>query len=116
AIGGVCLFFIKKQKAALFAGLLGACLLIVSFCNNEWMQLHQCRLVVYNMAKTDHIELINGKAYSILCTDTTPAKKLMYVTNPAHIRWAAWHQRLREPAGLFDINGKTILLLNRGVD
>ncbi len=115
-ITGVALFLIKKQKAALFIGFTATCILFISFCNDEWMRLHRHQLVIYNTAKSSRIELIDGKNYSVLNTDTAAVKKIAYTTRPAHANWGAWQEALTTPGEIIDINGKTMLLLNRNID
>ncbi len=113
---GLVLFLIKKRTGALFMGLISACLLLLSLCNNEWAHLHQQKLVVYNTAKSNHIELISGKTYQVLNTDTSAAEKTAYTVKPAHIHWGAWQRDSSMANEIVRINGKTVLLLNNDVD
>lgn len=115
-VTGAVLFLIKKKKAALFTGFAAACLLFISFCNDEWIRLHQHRFIIYNTANVNHIELINGKTYSILHTDTTAVKKIAYTIKPAHTNWGAWQQAKTAPGEIIDVNGKTLLILNMDID
>ena len=113
---GLVLFFIKKRTGALFMGLISACFLLLSFCNDEWTRLHQQKLVVYNTAKTNHIELITGKTYQVLNSDTSAVKKIAYTVKPAHINWGAWRMDTTRANEVVGINGKTALLLNNDID
>ncbi len=114
-ITGAVLFLIKRQKAALFMSLAGACLLLTSFCNDEWISLHQHRLVIYNTTRASHIELVNGKTYTVLNTEIANHKKIAYTVKPAHTNWGAWQESNDTPSEVIDINGKTVLLLNREI-
>ena len=114
-ISGLILFVIKKQKSALFTGLVAICLLLSSFCYNEWIRLHQQKLVIYNTAKSNYIELIHGKSFTVLNTDSSATKKIAYAIKPAHINWGAWQEEKRAATDVVNINGKTMLLLNKGV-
>ena len=113
---GIALFLIGKKKTALFAGLIAAVFLMTSFCNDEWVNLHQQRLVIYNTPKACQIELINGKTYTILNTDTAAVKKIVYTVNPAHINWGAWQEHKTASTEIVDLNGKTLLLLDHDID
>jgi len=116
AITGIVLFLLKKQKPALFMGLGVLCVLLLSFCKDEWKRLHQERLVVYNVGKANHIELINGDTYSIVCTDTGAAKKTAYAVKPAHTKWGAWKKDTNTTNEIFYICGKTALLLSQDIN
>jgi competence protein ComEC len=116
-LSGILLFLMKKQKPALFTGLIAACLLLISFSASEWTMLHQRRLVVYNTGKANYIELIEGDHYSIICQDTGSQKKTNYAIKPAHIGWHAWRQdSSATPYEIMNINGKSLLILNQRVD
>jgi competence protein ComEC len=116
-LSGILLFLMKKQKPALFIGLIAACLLLSSFCTSEWTMLHQRRLVVYNTGKANYIELIEGDHYSIICQDTGSQKKTSYACKPAHIGWCAWRQdSVTSLSDIMEINGKSLLILNQRID
>ena len=114
-ITGIVLFFMKKQKQGLFVGLTACCLLFLSFCADEWQRLHQQRLVVYNIGKTNHVELISGRTYSELTTDTVTEKKIAYATGPAHINWRAWTKAGTKAGEIWEVNGKTVVILNEEI-
>ncbi len=114
-ITGFSLFFIRQRKAALFTGIAAACILLVSLCNEEWMRLHQQRLVVYNIPKASHIEQIKGSTYTVLNTDTSASKKISYATKSAHINLRAWQQE-RAANEIMYINGRSFLILNREIN
>jgi competence protein ComEC len=114
-ISGVVLFLLRKQKTALFIGIIAACMLLLFFCSDQLQRLHQQRLIVYNTGKANHIELIKGNTYSVLNTDTTAAKKIEYATKPAHIHWQAWKKDSIAGKELFEASGKTILVLNHEI-
>ncbi len=115
-ITGCSLFFIRQQKAALFTGMAACCLLLLSLCNEEWTRMHQQRLVVYNVPKANHIELISGSSYAVLNTDSTAGKKISYAVKPAHINWRAWRQDSCASREIFYVNGRSVLLLNKEID
>ncbi len=112
AIAGIVLFFMKKNKVALFTGLPACCLLLVLFCQDEWTNLHQQRFVVYNTGKVNHTELVNGKTFSVLHTDTANTRKIMYAIKPAHTYWQSFKQEKSTPNEITNVQGKTILMLN----
>lgn len=87
AIAGFSYFIIKKNRVALFAGLVALNLLALSLCYDEQSRLHQSFLVVYNAGRNDYIELVTGKKYRAVVPDTIPPEKKDYVANPAHIVW-----------------------------
>jgi len=112
AISGVLLFLVKKKRQALFTSLIAACLVLISFCHNEWLRLHQYRFIVYNTGKADRIELIKGGSFAIINSDTGSQEKTGFVVRPAHTNWQAWKNDIASPGEIFDIGGKTVLLLN----
>jgi hypothetical protein len=91
--------------------------LLTTLCFDEWNALHQQKLVVYNISKVNHIELINGKYHCVLYSDTiVSAKTKNYVLKPAHTGCLAW--RSRQYTGnkeILAIGEKAILILNEPV-
>jgi competence protein ComEC len=115
-IAGIILFLLKKQKPGLFTGLVACCFLFASFCKGEWTRLYQHRLIVYNTGKANHIELIKGSTYAVLNTDTSAQKKIDYAVKPAHINWQAWKRDSTATNEVYEINGKTVLILNEEIN
>lgn len=117
-IAGVLVFLLKKNKAALFTGLSAAGILLCALCIDEWNTLHQRVLLVYNIGKVNHIELITGNQFQVLYTDSTVAAKTKnYVLKPAHTGFKAWRQSTiqNDNKVLFQIANKTVLILNHPV-
>ena len=115
-ITGIVLFLLKKQKPALFTGLVSSCLLLCSFCSDEWVRLHQERFVVYNTAKTNHIELIKSGNYTVINRDTATRKKISYAVTQAHIYWQALKKDTTTANEILVAGGKTILVLNNDIN
>lgn len=112
-IAGIASFLLNKNKVALFISITATCLLLLSFCRNEWSVTYQQKLVVYNCSGSTYIEFIDHKKYMVLRTDTgIKENKLAYITNPAHTAWHAWHQTPSIPNDLFTVNNKTFLILD----
>ncbi|MCF8448931.1 MAG: ComEC family competence protein [Taibaiella sp.] len=114
-IAGLAWYFIRHYKPALFGGLLAVCLLLLFTCIAEWSRLQQNRLVVYNIKGGNRIELISGKTYSVVYTDTISGDAASYATSQAHIYWGVQEQKIAVGREVFSINNKTVLLLNRNV-
>jgi competence protein ComEC len=104
------IFFLQKNKRAAIAGLAAACLLIASFCVDRYNDLRQQMLVVYNVGKGHHIEMISGDTHSVLATDTFALGKKEYVVKPAHIGWQALKEK-KSGQRIFSVNGKTAVIL-----
>ncbi len=114
-IAGIAAFLMKKQKAGLYTGLVACCVLVASLCVDQWSALHQQRLVVYNIAKANRIELITGRTCHILSSDTLAVKKMRYGTDPAHINWRVSKYNSSTVAGILHVVAKTVLILNDSV-
>ncbi len=114
-ITGIAVFLLHRQKKALFTGLGAGCILLLLLCSDEWEQLHQRKLVVYNAGKTNHIEVINGSRHAVVTTDTANRKKVQYAVKPAHIAWHAWREETIVNKEVFYINGKKVLVLNEAI-
>lgn len=108
-------YIFRKQKGYLFAGLFIVCLLLSSFCYNEWTALHQRKLVVYNISRANHIELIEGNFHNVITTDTSISdKKKNYSLKPAHTAWHSWKEAKKNgKEELFYIGGQSVLILNK---
>ncbi len=114
AVAGLATFLLKKKKTALFAGLSAVIVLLMLLNADEWAALQQKSLVEYNIAGLNRIELIKGKYYNPLTPDTGDLKKINYATDGNHISRHAW-KKGRDYGGLFIVNGKTVLILNRNI-
>ena len=111
AIAAFALAFFKKRRQPMFAGLALACVLVACLCYDDWHNLQQRRVVVYNTGRTGHVEAIAGNHFAILHTDTTSAKRASYATGAAHKGMQAWLQ-YGHPEKILTINNKRILVLN----
>ncbi len=116
-IAALAVFFMKKQKYGLYTSLISGVLLLLLLCSDQWTASHQHKLVVFNTGKSNHIELIEGKKFTILYQDTGSQKKIDYAVKPAHIMWHAWQQdSATGKREIITINGKRILILNQAID
>ncbi|MBS1688986.1 MAG: ComEC/Rec2 family competence protein, partial [Bacteroidetes bacterium] len=112
-IAGLVVFLLKKRKNALFLSIASCCILLCLLCTDEWAALHQSRLVVYNINHTAQVELIRGKYYSILHTDTVITQdKKDYTLKPAHTAWHAWQQSPAINNEILSFGKYKVLLLN----
>ncbi len=111
----ICLaqFFIKKQKTALLYSLGLGCILLLSFCKNEYIVLQQDKFIVFNTTKNSRVERITGKHYVLIAYDTPTLKKSETITMPLHTYLQAWHKEQIKPEELYFINGKSVLILNK---
>lgn len=110
-LGTVAVFLVRKYKRALFVSLVSLCALMILLCADEYTTLRQSRLVVYNVSKGAHIEMITGRYYYIARTDTA-AVKVQYATTAAHTAWHAWRQAQMSKLGMLDINRKSVVILD----
>lgn len=105
------IFFIKKQKQALFAGLIACCLFLAASCLNQWNVLHQQQLIVYNTAKGCYTELITGKTATVINERSSIDKKTTnYILQPAHINMHIEEQR-NTKANYINIGGKSVFII-----
>ncbi|MGN6566656.1 MAG: ComEC/Rec2 family competence protein [Flavipsychrobacter sp.] len=112
-IAGIAVFLLKKKKPAFFISLSSLCLLLCFLCIDEWHALHQRRLIVYNISHTNYIEIIQGKTFSILHTDSTlDQQKKNYALKPAHTGWHAWQRSPLATNEIIQLGQYKILLLN----
>lgn len=109
-ITSLAILLLRRKKIALAFSALWLILLLVSFGINHSHDKEQKRLVVYNVGKAHHIELISGKTYSVLATVDSMSGKVDYAVTPAHIGWQAMQER-PSPGTLLNMNGKTISIL-----
>lgn len=114
-ITGISLLILRKQKRGVFIAMGSMCLLLLLLCLDKFMSLQQERLVVFNIAKTNHIELITGDRYSVLMQDTVAPSKIRYATDPAHIKWQALQHGGDSQGRVLYVAGKSILILNAPV-
>jgi competence protein ComEC len=89
-IGCLAIFFLKKNRPALTAGMVALCLMFGLLCMEEWKALRQHRLVVYPSGNTARIERIAGKYYQELVAGDTSAPGLINTVSAARTGWHAW--------------------------
>ncbi len=111
-IGSLAFFIMKKKKSAIFISGIALIFLLCSFCCNEWIAVHQDRLVVYNISKINHIERITGKYHTLLNSDTLADSKKNYILKPAHTYWHAWKQKQPTLNKIIQIGKLKVLLLD----
>lgn len=106
------LFFINKQKSKLYTALIASCIILTSFCYNEWIHLHQQYYVVYNISKANYIEHIQGKNYTVLNEDRLSNSHTDNVATPAHIHWQALEKKIDSSKEITRIGNTTVLILD----
>lgn len=112
-ITGVGYYLLQKNKRGLYVGLVSMVVLLALFNLDEWKALHQHNLVVYNINKINHIELIDGKKHWVINTDTIiDERKKNYVLKPAHCGYGVWSSRGYKNDRLFVVRGKRALVLD----
>ncbi len=109
----VSVYIQDKRKQVLFAALSVAVLFLAYTVQQEYVILHSRRLVVYNISRINHVELIQGHTYAILATDTFYSDyKKGYVVRPAHIGYRSNVEQEIQNKDTFRIGNNTVLLLN----
>jgi len=112
-ITGIGYYLLQKSKKGLYTALAAMVVLLALFNLDEWEALHQRNLVVYNINKINHVELIDGKKHWVINTDTIiDERKKNYVLKPAHCGYGVWSSRGYKNDRLFVVRGKKILVLD----
>lgn len=109
-IASLAIYLLRRKLIALICSIALLILLFISFAINNHHDKKQKRLVVYNVGKAHHIELISGKSYSVIATVDSMATKIDYAVQPAHIGWQAMEKQ-QSPGTVLNLNGKTISIL-----
>lgn len=109
-VAGMAIFLWKKQRPAIYIAGTSVLLLLCSFSYHQWIWRHQQRLVIYNASHANRVELIRGKQYRVLSGDIT-ITKITYAITPAHITWQSLNRDTSAIATVYNINGKTALIL-----
>lgn len=115
-VAGVGSYLLKRWKAGLYLSLVSCCILGATFCYQEWIRLHQRRLVVYHVGSTCHTELILGARHHVIFTDTAAKKATEYAVAPARTMWRAWQPGNALPPHHLLIGGKEVIILNNPPD
>ncbi|MFN4246428.1 MAG: ComEC/Rec2 family competence protein [Flavipsychrobacter sp.] len=112
-ITGIGYYLLQKNKRGLYVGLASTVVSLALFNLDEWKALHQHNLVVYNINKINHVELIDGKKHWVINTDTIiDERKKNYVLKPAHCGYGVWSSRGYKNDRLFVVRGKRALVLD----
>jgi competence protein ComEC len=92
-IAALAVYWFRQYRAAFFAAGISSCVLSLSFIYGEFTALRQKKLIAYNVGKATHVEIIKGKTFSVIATDTNLSPlKLSYAVKPAHIALKANEQ------------------------
>lgn len=112
-IASVVIWLLREGKRAIFVGLVASCAFLFLLCDDQHNATQQHKLVVYNTGKHIHAELIAGKHYKLLYTDSSLKQKAEYFTKPAHTGWLAWQPAQAQlKADLYTIGGHSVLFYN----
>lgn len=107
----LCVFFIKKHKAALFTGLSAACVFLLLCCVNQWNVLQQQQLIVYNTPKGNYIELINGRRAILLnAPDSIDERVANRTLLPAHINMQVAEEK-QQNGNVIKMGGHTVFIM-----
>lgn len=99
------------KRQAIIAALCSLAALLASLTFSKWQALQQQQLIVYNMGRSAHVEIITGYKYHIIYTNAIQ-QKASTVTHPTHIHLQAWQQEYGQAQHIFVYGGKRILLLD----
>ncbi len=106
-------FLLRRHKPAIYGSLAALCLLLLMISIRQWGDYSRRRLVIYNIPRSYHAELEEGTAYAVLCTDTSRADDIAFITAPEHTAGTAWMPVAHAPAQeLVYINGRSLLFIN----
>ena len=116
-IAALAIFIIYKSKPALYMSLVNCCLLLLSFNIKQWNALHQEQLIVYNVSRHAHSELLSDCNYLILSesSDSISQKKLDYATKENHVVNKSWGEEKLQQRDLYQFDGKKILFLKNAL-
>lgn len=116
-IAGIAIYLLKKNRTALFTGVIAVALFLISVCVRYAQTLQQEMLIVYNLSKENRIELVSGSTATILYgNDSVNEATRKFVLEPAHINL---HIQQVHKAGkeynLLQVAGKRIFILNQPI-
>lgn len=108
------MILLSKKRKAIGIAVSATCLLLVSLLDHQQLIQTQKKLVVYNVNKVNHIELIEGGSYTVLnSSDKLTVQSKYYAIEPAHIQWGT-HTELIDTSNkqLFIIADNKVLILD----
>ena len=103
---------LKRDQHAVKASIAVACLLLIVIAYSEWQALRQLRVVVYNVNRANHVEMIEGRSYRVLNTGQLTEQQEKFSIRPAHIGWYADTRLAPGPGNFYQISSKAVLLLD----
>ncbi|HRO41298.1 MAG TPA: ComEC/Rec2 family competence protein [Flavipsychrobacter sp.] len=114
-IAAFAVFFLNKQRKALFIGLASTCLLLSLLIVRKWNNLHQQQFIVYNINKKTYAEIISGNHYASLINSHSINPYSDYATKELHIASGAWRQKNSEMSDVIKIKNQTVFLLQEPI-
>lgn len=107
AILFLAVFFLKKKKQALFAGLSFTILLLCLLLKDQYTELRQQRLIVYQISNHALADVIYGKRFISLGKDTIGSGQR--VVAAARTGFGAWRHATGDLPAAFIFKGKKML-------
>lgn len=92
------------------------CVLAGSSCINEWVHLHQQYFIMYNAPNASYAELITGKSFVVINSDRYGVSPVSAASQPAHVALQAFEKLQTNKPELFEVGGRTVVILNKEVD
>ncbi len=115
-IAGVAIYLLKKNRKALFTGVIGIVLFLVSASVRYARTLQQEMLIVYNISKENRIELITGTTATVLVgKDSVTEATRKFVLEPAHINLHIDEVRKSEKDNLVRVAGRIVFIVNQPI-
>lgn len=91
-VGAFTYFLLKKNKPSLYIGLSAVIIFLSLLLKREWDIHHRQQVVIYNIGRTDYIEIISGDTYTAINPVEISSNDYEYSIKPAHIAWGVQHR------------------------
>lgn len=109
-------YFLYRKRYALIASIAALVLLLISLTILRLEDRSQKRLVVYNVGKLHHIELISGKSFTVLSSSGDTTDKIDYAVRPGHIGWQVLQENKEALQPVLEVNSQTAAILKDTAD
>lgn len=110
------IYLIYKKRYGMVSAVVALIALFISLGIQWSRDKAQRRLVIYNVGKLHHIELITGNSFTVLASNASIPTMTSYAVTPSHIGWQAFDRNNGALPSVLTIGGKTVTILRDTAD
>lgn len=110
------IYLIHRKRYAVVSAVVVLATLLTSLGIQWHHDKMQRRLVVYNVGKLHHIELITGRVHTVVASNASALAMISYAVTPSHIGWQTLDRAKGTLPPILTVSGKMVVTLSDTAD